>query len=79
MDKLRALQYFVAAAEEERLSGAARRLEVSVPAVAKLITALERSLGARLDVQGYARVTDEQVRGADVFIALGWPTATGLV
>jgi len=48
MDKLRALQYFVATAEERSFSGAARRLEVSVPAVAKLITALERSLGVRL-------------------------------
>ena len=48
MDKLRALQYFVATAEERSFSGAARRLEVSVPAVAKLVTALERSLGVRL-------------------------------
>lgn len=48
MDKLRALQYFVAAAEEESLSGAARRLEVSVTAVAKLVTALERTLGTQL-------------------------------
>jgi hypothetical protein len=37
MDKLRALEYFVAAAEERSLSGAARRLNVSVPAVSKLI------------------------------------------
>jgi LysR family transcriptional regulator for bpeEF and oprC len=48
MDKLRALQYFVATAEERSFSGAARRLEVSVPAVAKLVTALERNLGVRL-------------------------------
>jgi LysR family transcriptional regulator for bpeEF and oprC len=48
MDKLRALQYFVAAAEERSFSGAARRLEVSVPAIAKLITSLERNLGAAL-------------------------------
>ena len=48
MDKLRALQYFVAAAEEGSLSGAARRMEVSVPSVAKLIGALERQLGVRL-------------------------------
>jgi LysR family transcriptional regulator, regulator for bpeEF and oprC len=48
MDKLRALQYFVAAAEEGSFTGAARRIEVSVPAVAKLVTALEKSLGARL-------------------------------
>lgn len=48
MDKLRALQYFVAAAQEHSFSGAARRLDVSVPAVARLITVLEKSLGARL-------------------------------
>jgi LysR family transcriptional regulator for bpeEF and oprC len=48
MDKLRALQYFVAAAEEKSLSGAARRFEVSVPAVAKMVTVLEKSLGVRL-------------------------------
>ncbi len=48
MDKLRALEYFVAAAHARSLSGAARELEVSVPAVAKLVTSLERSLGVRL-------------------------------
>lgn len=48
MDKLRALQYFIATAEERSLSGAARRLEVSVPAVSKLITSLERTLGVTL-------------------------------
>ena len=48
MDKLRALQYLAAAASEGSLSGAGRRLEVSVPAVAKLINALERHLGQRL-------------------------------
>jgi LysR family transcriptional regulator, regulator for bpeEF and oprC len=48
MDKLRALQYFIATAEEHSLSGAARRLEVSVPAVSKLITSLERTLGVNL-------------------------------
>jgi DNA-binding transcriptional LysR family regulator len=48
MDKLRALQYFIAAAEEGSFSGAARRLDVSVPSIAKLVNALERKLGARL-------------------------------
>lgn len=47
MDKLRAIEYFVAAAEEGSFSGAARRLEVSIPAIAKLINGLERSLGAK--------------------------------
>jgi DNA-binding transcriptional LysR family regulator len=48
MDKLRALQYFVAAAQERSFSGAARRMDVSIPAVARLVTSLERSLGATL-------------------------------
>ncbi len=48
MDKLRALQYFVAAAEEGSFSGAARRLGVSVPAVGKMIGALERAVGTTL-------------------------------
>ena len=48
MDKLRALHYFVAAAEEGSLSGAARRFDVSVPAVTKLVSALERELGVKL-------------------------------
>lgn len=48
MDKLRALQYFVAAAEEGSFSGAARRLAVSVPAIGKMISALERAMGTVL-------------------------------
>lgn len=57
MDKLRALQYFVAAAAERSLSGAARRHEVSLPAVAKLVTTLERSLGVRLFDRGSQGLT----------------------
>ena len=63
MDKLRALQYFVTAAEEHSFTGAARRLEVSVPAIAKLVTALEGQLGASLFVrskQGLALTADGQ-------------------
>lgn len=48
MDKLRSLHYFVAAAESSSFSGAARRLGVSVAAVAKLVGTLERDLGIRL-------------------------------
>jgi len=48
MDKLKALEYFVASVEEGSLAGAARRLEISVPAVQKLVGALERSLGVAL-------------------------------
>jgi DNA-binding transcriptional LysR family regulator len=63
MDKLRALQYFVAAAEEGSFSAAARRFDVSVPAVAKLVSSLERDLGVKLldrSTQGLALT----VRGA---------------
>lgn len=48
MDKLRALHYFVAASEEGSFSAAARRFDVSVPAVTKLVSSLERELGVRL-------------------------------
>lgn len=48
MDKLRALEYFVTAAEVGSLSGAARTLGVSLAAVAKLVAALEKDLGAAL-------------------------------
>ena len=48
MDRLRALQYFLAAAEERSFSGAARQLDVTVPAIARLVAVLERSLGVSL-------------------------------
>ncbi len=48
MDKLRALEYFVATAHEGSFSRAARGLDVSVQAVTKLVTALERDLEAKL-------------------------------
>ncbi len=48
MDKLRALEYFVTAAQVGSLSGAARALGVSLAAVAKLVAALEKDLGTVL-------------------------------
>jgi DNA-binding transcriptional LysR family regulator len=48
MDRLRALQYFIASADAGSLSGAARKLEVSIPAVAKLVNVLEKDLGVAL-------------------------------
>ena len=63
MDKLRALEYFVAAAGERSFSGAARRLDVSTPAVSRLVTTLERSLGVSLferTAQGLALTADGQ-------------------
>lgn len=48
MDKLRAIDYFVAAARTGSLSQAAQHFGVSVPAVAKMVRALERDLRATL-------------------------------
>ncbi len=48
MDRYRALEYFIAAAHEGSFSGASRKLGVSVAAVAKLVSALEKSLGLPL-------------------------------
>lgn len=48
MDKLRAIEYFVRVVEAGSFSAAARQLEVSPPAVTKLIAALEHELGATL-------------------------------
>jgi LysR family transcriptional regulator, regulator for bpeEF and oprC len=48
MDKLRALHYFVASADAGSFAGAARTLGLSVPAVQRLVVALEENLGAQL-------------------------------
>ena len=48
MDKLRAIEYFVRAAEKRSFSAAARSLDVSTPAVTQLVAALERALGVVL-------------------------------
>ena len=48
MDRLRSLMYFIAAAEEGSFSAAARRMDVTIPAVAKLVATLERDLGVKL-------------------------------
>lgn len=48
LDKFRALEYFVAAAGERSFSGAARRMDVTTPAVSRLVTTLEKSLGVAL-------------------------------
>lgn len=52
MDKLKALEYFVASAEEGSFARAAQRLEISVPAVHKVVTGLEHSLGVSLLERG---------------------------
>ena len=50
MDKLRALQYFIAAAEERSCPAPRGRLDVSVPAVSKLISSLEHTLGTSCSI-----------------------------
>lgn len=57
MDKLRALQYFIATAQAKSFSAAARRFDVSATAVQKLVGALERDLGVRLFERGAAGVS----------------------
>lgn len=57
MDKLRAIEYFICAAREHSLSAAARRLDVSVPAVSRLIATLERNLGTTLFERGARGLT----------------------
>jgi LysR family transcriptional regulator, regulator for bpeEF and oprC len=48
MDKLRAIEYFVTVVQAGSFSAAARQLDVSPPAVTKLVAALERDLGTTL-------------------------------
>lgn len=48
VDKLRAMRTFVAIADAGSLTAAARELESSLPAVVRLLAALEQELGARL-------------------------------
>ena len=48
MDKIRALNYLASAAAEKSFSGAARAQGVSVPAIARMIKALEEHLGITL-------------------------------
>ena len=142
MDKLRALEYLIAAADGTSLSAAARHHGVSVAAVAKLIErgrqgvaltaagsayletcrplvaaltdaddiasgalsrvrgtvvvgvqpaiaqecltpALPRFMAAypevQLDIRYFMRPTEEQVRGVDVMLVVGWPQVQDLV
>ena len=48
MDKLRAMRVFVAIVDEGSLTAAAGRLDMSLPAVVRLLAALEHDLGVRL-------------------------------
>ena len=57
MDKLKALHYFLTAAQTGSLSAAARQQGVSLQAVAKLVGALEAQLGATLFQRGSRGLT----------------------
>lgn len=57
MDKLKALQYFLAAAQTGSLSAAARQQGVSLQAVAKLVGALEAQVGTSLFQRGSRGLT----------------------
>jgi LysR family transcriptional regulator, regulator for bpeEF and oprC len=64
MDKFRAIEYFVASARLGSFSAASQAFDVSIPAIAKLVNALERELGTPLFVRkarGLA-LTDEGER-----------------
>jgi len=60
MDRFRQMQVFVAVAEEEGFAAAARRLQMSPPAVTRMIASLEESLGVKLfnRTTRYVRVTE---------------------
>ncbi len=57
MDKLKAIEYILAAAQTGSLSGAARQEGVTLQAVAKLVGALESQLGAKLFQRGSRGLT----------------------
>jgi DNA-binding transcriptional LysR family regulator len=60
MDRLHSMSVFVAVAEEESFAAAARRLNMSPPAVTRTIAALETHLGVRLLTRTtrFVRATD---------------------
>lgn len=67
MDRLYLMTVFVAVAEEESFSKAARRLGMSAPAVTRAIATLEQRLGARLLVRTtrHVRATEAGARYLD--------------
>ena len=60
MDRFRQMQVFVAVAEEEGFAAAARRLQMSPPAVTRMVASLEETLGVKLlnRTTRYVRVTE---------------------
>ena len=64
MDRLHSMAVFIAVAEEESFSAAARRLNISAPAVTRTIALLEDHLGVRLLTRTtrFVRVNDAGLR-----------------
>jgi len=64
MDQLHLMNVFVAVAEEEGFSAAARKLKMSPPAVTRAIVSLEESLGVKLlnRTTRYVRATEAGLR-----------------
>lgn len=64
MDRFHQLRVYVAVAEEEGFAAAARRLQLSPPAVTRAIAALEASLGVKLldRTTRYVRATEAGLR-----------------
>ena len=67
MDRFHQLQVYVAVAEEEGFAAAARRLQLSPPAVTRAVAALEDTLGVKLldRTTRYVRVTEAGRRYLD--------------
>ncbi|MCJ8299341.1 MAG: LysR family transcriptional regulator, partial [Pseudomonadales bacterium] len=64
MDRFHSMQVFVAVAEERGFAAAARRLQLSPPAVTRAIASLEQRLGISLFVRStrHVRTTDAGLR-----------------
>ena len=67
MDRLQAMQIFVAVADAQGFAGAARRLGISPPAVTRAVNDLENHLGVRLLTRTtrVVRLTESGARHAD--------------
>ena len=70
------LEAFIAAAEEGTFSAAARRLDVSQPALSQTVTALERQLGVQLLVRSSTGVRTTEVGITLLAQARSWCATT---
>ena len=55
--ELRVLQYFLAVAREQSISGAAEFLHLSQPTLSRQIKDMEKELGKQLLIRGNRRIT----------------------